>query len=463
MKPQLPFLPGLIIVTTFSLSATTDELPSNRLGDVFGAAQQSLAIQPVSAPTLSISRSGSILRFEASNLEVGKQSVVQRSTNLVDWFEIRSLKATTQTSSWTEARQPGGWFYRLIQDPGPQKLIAATVFQNMRNSSVYGLSIAVVTNGQIAWAQGFGLLARGKPEAVDTNTLFQAASISKPTTALATLRLVEQGQLSLSEPVNNKLKTLLIPGRNGTNVTIRHILSHTGGLTVSGFPGYPVGSKVPTLLQILKGQSPANTPAIVASGTLGAQVYSGGGYTFLQALLVDVSGQPFPDLLRTLVLEPLQMQRSTFEQPLPTELEKNAACAHVGGAVLNGRWHIYPEMAAAGLWTTPSDLARMFLAIRSAFLGSEGSIVREDTAAEMLTSRASGPLGPYGLGLGLHLTKGAPDSFWHTGGNVGYLSGAIAFVNSGDGVFIMTNSDTWICTSMYNACASFYGWPLDRL
>jgi CubicO group peptidase (beta-lactamase class C family) len=200
----------------------------------------------------------------------------------------------------------------------------------------------------------------------------------------------------------------------------------------------------------------------VASGPIGTWAYSGGGYTFLQTLLVDISGQPFPDLLKASVLNPLGMIRSTFEQPLPEALQANAARAHVAGSVIKGGWHIYPELAAAGLWTTPTDLARLFIDIRSAYLGKAGTLLQPSTAAQMLSSPVKIG-GPFGLGLQLELDNGVPVVFGHTGANQGYLSGAIMFTESGDGVVIMTNSDNWIVSTVYNACANAYGWPLGKL
>ena len=415
--------------------------------------------QASGVPTLSIALAASRVQFVASELEVGKQSVVQFSTNLVDWMEILSLKPTTSTFNWSDTKQGAAGFYRLIQDPGPQKLVAASIYQVMKGNAIQGLSITVVTNGGLAWAQGFGRLAKGRPELVDTNTLFQAASISKPASALAALRMVEQGLLSLDEPVNNKLTTLLIPGKNGASVTLRHILSHTGGIP-DGVAFYDVGSPIPTLLQILKGQPPSRTGRIVASDPLGVPAYSNAGYTFLQALMIDVSGKAFPDLLRELVFEPLEMHSSTFEQPLPEDLQSNAACGHVGGAVIKGNWYVLPQMAPAGLWTTPSDLARMFIAVRSAYLAEAGSLIRQDTAREMLRLHAAAIFGrPYGLGFGLVLKDGAAVGFGHLGSLPGYVCGALTFVESGDGVVIMTNSDPSIISNVYNSCATAYGWP----
>src|ERR1043166_84851 len=188
--------------------------------------------------------------------------------------------------------------------------------------------------------------------------MFQAASISKHVAAMVALHLVDEGKLSLDEDVNRKLRSWKVPENEFTKtekVTLRRLLNHSAGLTVHGFPGYEAGEAVPTLVEALDGKKPANTAPIrvdVVPGTIWR--YSGGGYEVMQQLAIDVTGKPFQQLAQEIVLGPLGMTRSTFEQPLPKRLEGNAASGHgADGATIAGRWHTYPEMTAAGLWTTP--------------------------------------------------------------------------------------------------------------
>src|ERR1041384_6050520 len=193
---------------------------------------------------------------------------------------------------------------------------------------VPGVSIAVIHNGSIEGAQGFGVVqAGGRP--VTAETLFQAGSISKPVAAMAALRLVEQGKLSLDTDVNQALTSWKISpsaAAPAAVVTLRQLLSHTAGLTVHGFPGYSAGAPIPTLVQVLNGDQPANTSPIRLEAIPGERwKYSGGGYTVMQQLLLDVSHRPFPELLRDAVLAPIGMARSTYEQPLPVELRVGAA------------------------------------------------------------------------------------------------------------------------------------------
>jgi CubicO group peptidase (beta-lactamase class C family) len=287
----------------------------------------------------------------------------------------------------------------------------------LQKYKVPGASVAVVSNGKVEWARGYGVAAEGGP-AVTVDTLFQAASISKPVAAMAAMRLVEKGKLALDEDVNLKLRSWKVPGSE--TVTLRRLLSHTAGLTVHGFRGYAPGEPVPTLRQILDGASPANSGAIRVDIPPGSKHrYSGGGYTVLQQLIEDVTGKPFPEAARELVLAPLGMKNSTYEQPLPARLR--------GRAALAGRCHTHPEMAAAGLWTTPSDLARVILEMQR-----PGRVLKPATVKLMLTP----VMGDYGLGFGLR-----NGSFGHGGANVGFrcmLTGR----RDGRGAVIMTNGDS---------------------
>src|SRR5947199_1476359 len=233
----------------------------------------------------------------------------------------------------------------------------------MRRRHIPGLSLAVIQDGKIIRAKGYGVAEQGGERWVTASTLFQAGSISKSVAALGALRLVEQGKLALDEDVNAKLNTWKVPENSFTRekkVTLRGILSHTAGLTVHGFPGYAVNGPVPSLVQVLDGAKPTNTAPIRVDILPGSKWrYSGGGYTVMQQMIIELTGKPFPRFMEDAVLGPLGMNESTYEQPLPADKAKLTATGHSRDrSPIKGRWHIYPEMAAAGLWTTASDLAR---------------------------------------------------------------------------------------------------------
>jgi len=236
----------------------------------------------------------------------------------------------------------------------------------------------------VEWAKGYGVTYVGG-RAVTPETIFQAGSVSKPVAALAALRLVEQGRLSLDTDVNKYLESWKVPSNEFTQhapVTLRGLLSHTAGVSVHGFNGYSAGDSVPTLHQVLDGIRPANSPPIRAIAVPGsAWSYSGGGYVVLQEMMMDVTGKSFPSLMQDLVLSPLAMNHSRFDQPLPTALRNNAASPHdADGKPVAGGAHTYPEMAAAGLWTTPTDLARYIIGVQHARRGVAGSVLSKAMA-----------------------------------------------------------------------------------
>ncbi len=346
--------------------------------------------------------------------------------------------------------------YQIEGAPTPAWKLA----DRMQFYKVPAISIAVIHNGQLEWAQAYGVLETGG-KAANAGTLFQAASISKPVTALAALSLVRKGKLSLDQNVNEKLTSWKVPDNQFAvteKVTLRRLLSHSAGMTVHGFPGYAAGAPLPSLVEILNGQKPANTDPIrvdVLPGSVWR--YSGGGFTVVQQLLIDVTGQPFPEILKGAVIGPIGMSRSTYQQPLPDPLRANAARAYRSdGKQIEGLWHTYPEMAAAGLWTTPSDLARFAIEVRKEARGESDRVVDQKLARQMLTRQKD----DYGLGLGLS-GEGDRLHLGHGGANEGYRCDFQMYLNSGDGAAIMTNSDNGssLSAEVFRSIAAAYGWP----
>ncbi len=339
-------------------------------------------------------------------------------------------------------------------------LPAKSLAERMAALKVPGVSVAIIEDDKIAWAKGYGVLEAGSQAPVTEKTLFQAASISKSVAAMAAMRLVEQGKLVLDVDVNARLKSWKVPENEFTKaekVTLRRLLSHTAGVTVHGFGGYPAGTPVPTTVQVLDGEKPANSAAVRADVVPGSLWrYSGGGFTVMQLLLSDVTGKPFPTLLSELVLKPVGMADSTYEQPLPAALRANAATGHrTDGKPLPSLYHTYPELAAAGLWTTPTDLARYLIEIQKALRG-ESSVLSAETA-RLMTSAVKG-----GYGLGLSLQGAGPTaSFGHGGSNEGFKCQMTAFLNKGQGAVIMTNGDQGgrLGAEILRAVAREYGWP----
>ena len=336
--------------------------------------------------------------------------------------------------------------------------------QRMAEYRVPGVSVAVFNGGNIEWAKGYGLRARGETGSVDSETIFQAASISKPLAALAILRLFEARGLDVNADVNQYLTSWKVPAVDGwqPRLTLRQLLSHSAGTTVSGFFGYNFREPVPTLLQILDGLPPANSAPIRVDTLPGTQYrYSGGGTSIVQQMAIDLTGKPFPEFAREWALEPLRMTRSLFQHPLSPQHHNNAARGHFyTGALVEGNWHTHPELAAAGLWTTPSDIARFALALQAAYQGKPG-VISEQVADWMLTDVIAAE--EYSLGMGPFLHhKGQSAYFGHTGGNVGYKHEFQAYFVGGDqGAVVMTNGDqgSAVVDETLRSIAKVYAWP----
>ena len=337
----------------------------------------------------------------------------------------------------------------------------ASITQRMDHYRVPGVSIAVFDHGEIIWAKGFGVASVDTNVDVDENTLFQAASISKPVSAVGALLLVQEGTLRLEDDVNDSLTSWQVP-LNGfaaeDPVTLRGLLNHSAGVTVHGFPGYQRHVAVPSLANVLNGEEPANTPRIEVDIPVDSVWrYSGGGYTVVQQLMIDVTDQAFPGYMAHAVLRPVGMANSTFEQPLPEELLGNAASGHQPGlGAVAGGHHNYPEMAAAGLWTTAQDLALFAISVHKSLAGDSGGVLDRTTATEMLTERK----GNYGLGVAL---SGDQQSLRasHTGINQGFDSKLVTYPTTGSGAVVMANSNMshGLIEEIIASIALEYEWP----
>ena len=353
------------------------------------------------------------------------------------------------------------------QVPDRQGLDGLTLQEVMGKLHVPGVSIAVIKDFKVQWANGYGVadVKAGRP--VESDTLFQAASISKPVTAMAAMKFVEDGRFSLDEDVNRLLKSWHVPESEVTReqpVTARSLFSHTSGADDGfGFPGYAPAAPRPTILQILNGEKPSNVgPVRFVRPPYQAYKYSGGGILIMQLALTDLLGRPFDDLMQSTILTPLGMSNSTYQQPLPDSMAGHAARAHdSSGQAMDGQWHVYPEQAAAGLWTTPTDLARVAIELQRALKGPSGTILKEGTAREMIAPTGAGP---YGIGFEIS-QKGQGWYFSHSGGNWGFRCHLLAHVRKGYGIVIMTNADSGsgLIDEIESRVAAAYGWDtLDK-
>jgi CubicO group peptidase (beta-lactamase class C family) len=318
-----------------------------------------------------------------------------------------------------------------------------SITEAMKEVCIPGVSVAVIHNFELVWAKGYGIRDTEAELPVNTSTLFQAASISKPLTALAVMKLVQDGKLNLDEDINTYLKTWKLPGSELTvknKVTLRNLLSHTAGVTVHGFPGYSPEVEIPTLVQVLNGELPANTGRIIVDMEPDTEFrYSGGGYTIVQQALIDQLQKPFEEIMSEIVLEPLDMTNSFYSNSSLNEKQCiNATAGHKSdGSQVNHKRHIYPEMAAAGLWTTAEDLAKFAIEVQKSLKGESNKILTKDFM-EIMTAPILA--GQYNIGL-CNEKIGGELLLGHNGGNEGYSCSMMFHKEKGYGVVFMSNSD----------------------
>ncbi|MFQ6108609.1 MAG: serine hydrolase [Candidatus Aminicenantales bacterium] len=352
-------------------------------------------------------------------------------------------------------------------------LIKAVVFESKKMEKmrladrmayyrVPGVSLAVVDKHKIEWAKGYGVQEAGKEHPVTVHSLFQTGALSQSLSSLAALYLVGRGDIVLDGDVNKALRSWKIPQNRLTsqrNVTLRHLLSHSAGLVPLLFKGYAQDDPIPKLIQVLNGEDPADFSPVLVDSLPGSTVrYSEAGYAVVQQLLVDLEQKPFPEILEEVVLSPLRMSHSSFQDPLPDALREEAVSGHDRqGKPLRGKWQRFPVSAAAGLWTTPSDLALVVIDLIETALGRSQTIIPTQLARTMLT-----PLeGTYsGLGFSVY-DEGDNLHFLQRGEREGFASCVVAYPGRGQGAVIMTNSSngSFLVDEILRAVSEVYGWP----
>jgi CubicO group peptidase (beta-lactamase class C family) len=329
--------------------------------------------------------------------------------------------------------------------------LRSTLKARMEHYKVPGISIAVIRNYKVEWARGYGFADVEEKRPVTTQTLFQAASISKSLNAVGVLKLVEQNKLSLDEDINKYLKSWH-PSADSGKITIMNLLTHTAGLTVHGFRGYEVTDTLPTVVQILQGKKPANSPEVKPAFAPGLRLeYSGGGTTITQLIVTEQTGRRYDQYQQQEVLDPMGMTNSFYTQPAPASKKDLLATAYwANGNPVKGKYHVYPEMAAAGLWTNPVDLSKYIIETQLANEGKSAKVLSQAMTKKRLT--------PYlGAGLGVFIFENK--WFSHNGGNEGFRCVYYGSLESGNGMVIMVNSDNFdVISEVMRSIGITYGW-----
>ena len=330
----------------------------------------------------------------------------------------------------------------------------------MKEKGISGVSIAVIRDYKIAWAKGYGLSDKASKSPVTTQTLFQAASLSKSLNGVGVLKLVQDKKIDLYTDINRYLKSWQFPYdtiSHGKKITVANLLSHTAGLTVHGFGGYEPGDSIPTLQQIFDGKRPANSAAVRSMFEPGLRSeYSGGGTTISQQIVMDVTGTSYATYMQQNVLDPMGMTMSSYLQPAAKNNEKYLATGYRGNEeAVKGKYHIYPEQAAAGLWTNPTDLARYIIETQLSLKNQSSKVLNTAMTKLRLT-----PYIDSNAALGVFIMeKGGEKYFSHGGANEGFRCQYFGSLEGGNGVVIMVNSDDGsIMNEVVNSVAAVYKW-----
>ena len=305
-----------------------------------------------------------------------------------------------------------------------------------------GVSIAFIDNLEIGWVRAYGVLDAQNPAPVNPESLFQTGSIGKPVFAAAALQMVDEGLLDLDGEVNPKLHSWKIPENSFTRrtpVTLRHLLSHTGGVTLPGVIGYRVNEPLPDLIEIMNGVPPANTPPIHVDRVPGtAHKYSSGGYIIAQILMTDQSpSENFEEIIRRRIFDPVGMSHSTL-QLIPEEREAGVASGHrYPNKPIPGGFYLYPETGIGEFWSTPTDMALFLIEIMKGYNMQSNTLL----SSQMIQVMATPVMDNYGLGFEIGNDGGDRFYFMHRGAVEGFQTCMIGYPIKGQGVVIMTNGD----------------------
>ncbi|WP_100643565.1 serine hydrolase domain-containing protein [Alteromonas facilis] len=345
-----------------------------------------------------------------------------------------------------------------------------SVYERLAHYKVPAISFALIEKGEIAWAQAYGTTSATSEEKVTVDTAFQAASIAKPVTAFGVMRMKDESIININKDINQYLTSLTLPETEFTidaKISFKNLLDHTSGLTGGGYQGYVNNSPIPSDVQTFLGQGPATNPATEIEAIPNTQVlYSGAGYTLAEIALSDVFDRPFESIMDEWVLSTLQMKNSSFAMEHPNKPGVQTAMGHDSkGSQIEGGWRRHPEQAAAGLWSTPSDLAKLALEMTNAFNGNS-KLLSKASAHEMLTKVL--PEQDLAAQFGGHpamtfVINGENEEFLfkHAGGTFGYRCFLIMYPNTGKGAVFMTNSDAGFSVGleMLRAASDVHHWP----
>lgn len=389
-----------------------------------------------------------------------KRNFILLLTALLPVLLITSCQPGTQTrySPETEAK------IKLVENSlgdwvKTQYDTAWSIEERMKHHNIMGVSIAVVHDFKLDWIKSYGWADVSEQRPVTEKTLFQAASISKSLNGVGVIKLAQEGKLDLDTDINQYLTSWKFPydtvSKNKA-ITVSALLSHTAGLTIHGFPGYARGDSIPTVLQILDGLRPANTEAVRSFTEPGVQaIYSGGGTTITQLIVTDITQQPYDEYMQKTVLDPMGMTGSFYTQPPSLSDSSLLATGYkADGTPIEGKYHIYPEQAPAGLWTNPTDLSRYIIETALSYNGKSDRVLTPEFTKMRLEPVMED------AALGAFVSKNDSSYYFaHGGANEGFTCYYVGDAINGNGMVIMTNSDnSALASEVANSVATVYGW-----
>jgi CubicO group peptidase (beta-lactamase class C family) len=324
------------------------------------------------------------------------------------------------------------------------KALSEEIHKIVKDTKAVGVSVAVIHNYEVVWAKGFGVISVGSNDSVTTQTVFQAASISKSITALTVMKKVQDGKITLTGNVDDQLISWHIPKTNFTNqssLTVKQLLSHTGGVANSFYhiPGYKEGNKLPNIIECLNGTKPAENDPVKIVNIPGTKFsYSNCGYWILEALLQDVEKQEYEEIVNAEIFAPLEMMNSTFKSSPPNAMFKSVAVGHLKNNIpIDGKYYFVRPLSSGGMWSTPIDLAKFLIEMQKSRNGDSNKIIDKDNAILMTKP----VMAQYGLGFSNEIRGTGVKFFGHDGHNVGYICSMIGSLDDGFGVVVMTNSE----------------------
>ncbi len=337
------------------------------------------------------------------------------------------------------------------------------LYDRMEYYKVPGVSVALIKDFKIEWSKQYGVMDSEIQNPVTEETLFNVGSLSKGVAALIVLSLADEGKIDLNGDINKQLISWKIPENEFTKqaaVTPLLLMNHSGGAMFSPGIAYSADN-FPTNLQILNGESPSQTKAVVIDRIPGSEfLYSNAGYSILQQLVIDKAGKPFPETAKERIFKTLGMNNTTFEQPLPKNLLKNACAGHLGnGIALKEKRYFFPNMSAGGLWTTTVDYAKYVIELQKSHLGKSNKIISRKLAEEMLSPHVSKQ---YGLGVFMREMYGEINYFGHLGDSRGFFAGFVSHLTDGYGAVVFTNGQNGanLIREITNGIAEIYDWEL---